>query len=115
MAAYKDQCALCNLRHRELLDAAHIIPDNEPEGSPIVKNGLSLCKIHHSAYDKYFLGIRPDYTIDIRRDLLNEIDGPMLQHGLKELHNKRIWLPRNDINKPDPQRLANRYELFQAQ
>lgn len=30
LSAYKEQCALCRLRHRELLDAAHIIPDNEP-------------------------------------------------------------------------------------
>jgi len=34
LSAYKEQCALCRLRHRELLDAAHIIPDSEPGGSP---------------------------------------------------------------------------------
>ncbi len=34
LAAYKEQCALCLLRHRELLDAAHIIPDNEPGVTP---------------------------------------------------------------------------------
>lgn len=60
LAAYKDQCALCRLRHRELLDAAHIIPDNEPGGDPIVKNGISLCKLHHAAFDKLFLGTPVD-------------------------------------------------------
>ena len=29
LQAYHDQCAFCRLRHRELLDAAHIVPDAE--------------------------------------------------------------------------------------
>ena len=33
--AYRSQCALCKLKHAELLDAAHIIPDSEEEGEPI--------------------------------------------------------------------------------
>ena len=35
LRAYRDQCALCRLRHRELLDAAHILPDAEPGGEPL--------------------------------------------------------------------------------
>lgn len=34
LAAYRDTCSLCRLKHRELLDAAHIIPDTEPDGRP---------------------------------------------------------------------------------
>ena len=64
LTAYNDQCALCRLKHRELLDAAHIIPDNEPGGEPIVKNGISLCKLHHAAFDNFFLGIRPDFVVE---------------------------------------------------
>ena len=40
LAAYEVQCAFCRLRHQELLDAAHIIPDVEPAGEPLVRNGL---------------------------------------------------------------------------
>ena len=60
-------CAVCSLGHRELLDAAHIIPDNEPLGLPVVPNGLALCKIHHAAYDRNILGIRPDYVIEVHQ------------------------------------------------
>ncbi|MGE5550420.1 MAG: HNH endonuclease, partial [Bacteroidota bacterium] len=35
LEAYRRQCAFCRLRHEELLDAAHIIPDTEPEGEPV--------------------------------------------------------------------------------
>jgi putative restriction endonuclease len=113
LLAYQSQCALCRLRHAELLDAAHIIPDVEEEGGePVIPNGLSLCKLHHAAYDKQFLTVRPDYIIEVRRSLLTEEDGPMLLHGLKAMHGQRIVLPHALKQRPDPQRLERRYRLF---
>ena len=112
LRAYRGQCAFCRLKHEELLDAAHIIPDTDPGGDPIVSNGMALCKIHHAAFDKYFLGVRPDYLIEVRRDILLEHDGPMLQHGLKGLHEKRIILPTKKIQRPDPELLDQRYMMF---
>jgi len=95
MRAYETRCAVCALRHGELLDAAHIVADSEEAGIPVVRNGLALCKIHHAAYDSGILGIRPDKVVEIRTDLLSEIDGPMLQHGLKERHDQPLMaLPR---------------------
>ena len=110
--AYKSQCALCQLRHSELLDAAHIIPDGEPESKPTVNNGLSLCKLHHAAFDKYFIGITPDYIVEVREDILKEFDGPMLQHGLKELNGNKIFVPSKKIEKPNPDFLDIRYQRF---
>ncbi|MGD0236531.1 MAG: HNH endonuclease [Syntrophorhabdales bacterium] len=112
LRAYREQCALCQLRHYELLDAAHIIPDTEPEGLPSVRNGISLCRFHHAAFDALLLGITPDYTVEIRIDVLKEKDGPMLQHGLKELHEARIVLPRDKRSWPDQQALDLRYRRF---
>ena len=103
---------MCRLRHDELLDAAHIIPDTEPEGAPVVPNGLALCKLHHAAFDRQFLGVRPDYVIEVRQDILQESDGPMLQHGLKELHHTRLGVPRKPALRPDVKLLARRYEEF---
>jgi putative restriction endonuclease len=56
IAAYDCRCTVCRLGHDTLLDAAHIIPDNEVRGIPIVPNGLSLCKIHHAAMTLISLG-----------------------------------------------------------
>lgn len=112
LKAYAEQCALCRLRHRELLDASHIIPDTDPRGEPEVSNGLALCKIHHTAFDRYFIGIRPDAVVEVRPDILEEEDGPMLQHGLKGLHGQRLFLPRQARHRPDPEALAYRYESF---
>jgi putative restriction endonuclease len=55
LRAYRQSCAICRLRHRQLLDAAHIIPDKDPRGLPLVSNGLALCKLHHAAFDRRFI------------------------------------------------------------
>ena len=78
LSAYRSRTArFCHLRHQELLDAAHIIPDTEPDGEPVVPNGLALCKLHHAAYDRNFLTVTPGYVIEVRRAILEEEDGPM--------------------------------------
>lgn len=113
--AYQKRCAVCSLNHRPLLDAAHIIADNQPRGLPIVPNGLALCKIHHAAYDRNILGIRPDYRVEIREEILLEVDGPMLRHGLQELHGGRLMaLPSRRQDQPDPERLEERYVEFRT-
>jgi putative restriction endonuclease len=111
ITAYREQCTVCRLRHRELLDAAHIKPDSE--GGPAAeRNGLSLCKLHHAAFDRMFFSVRPDYSIEVSPRILKEKDGPMLQHGLKEIHNQRIQLPRAIELQPDRDFLDYRYQLF---
>jgi putative restriction endonuclease len=110
--AYQSQCSFCRLKHRELLDAAHIIPDNMPESTSKIENGLSLCKLHHSAYDAFIIGVTPDYVLQVRQDVLEEEDGPVLQHGLKGLHNSRLILPSSKSHHPSRDALAWRYSRF---
>lgn len=111
LAAYRSQCAVCRLRYSELLDAAHIQPDSE--GGPAdVRNGLALCKIHHAAFDRMFLGIRPDGVIRIHTRILEAEDGPMLRYGLQKRHNKAIFIPRAVQKRPDPARLEDRFRHF---
>jgi putative restriction endonuclease len=105
---------MCRLRHRSLLDAAHIIPDRDARGVPAVSNGVSLCKIHHAAYDANILGVRPDFVIEVRADILREVDGPMLKHGLQEMQSVRLALPKRRADRPNPGLLAERYERFRA-
>ncbi len=114
LTAYQKQCTICQLKHTQLLEAAHIIPDSESSGEPVVTNGLSLCKIHHAAFDQNILGIRPDCVVEIREDILQEIDGPMLKHGLQEMHGSKIILPTRKIERPDAGALEYRYERFLA-
>jgi putative restriction endonuclease len=113
LQAYRVSCAVCRLKeHPELLDAAHILPDGHPQGAAVVPNGLSLCKLHHAAFDANIIGIRPDHVMEVRRDVLAEIDGPMLTHGLQGVERQQIVVPRRPSLRPDPAFLEERYELF---
>lgn len=114
LLAYATQCAVCRLQHGSLLDAAHIVPDSEPHGLPTTPNGLALCKIHHAAYDQNMLGVTPDYRVQVRLDILEEIDGPMLKHGIQEMHGRELTLPVKRGNRPDRDLLAWRWEQFTA-
>lgn len=112
LLAYRERCAVCRLKHSELLDAAHILPDTHPKGEPIVPNGLALCRLHHAAFDQSIMGIRPDLGVEIREDILRETDGPMLVHGLQGFQGARIIVPRRTELKPRQEFLAERYEMF---
>lgn len=113
MTAYGGRCALSGLPEPMLLDAAHIISDNnEKLGQPIVPNGIPLSKIHHSAFDAHLIGIDPDYRLHVSGRLMEKTDGPMLE-ALKRLHGGTIHLPSRRQDMPDRERLAVRFELFQ--
>jgi putative restriction endonuclease len=110
--AYQLSCAICRLRHPELLDAAHILEDKHPRGIPVISNGLALCAIHHKAYDKNVLAIKPDYSVEIQEKVLREIDGPMLKYGLQEFQGSTILLPKRIDQHPDRDALAERYGRY---
>ena len=112
LRAYQEQCAVCRLRHEELLEAAHILPDKHPKGEPIVPNGLALCKLHHAAFDADILGIRPDLVVEVRLDILREIDGPMLRHGLQGFQGKEIRIPGPLHLQPRRDLLEERFAMF---
>lgn len=93
LLAYGSQCALCRLRHAELLDGAHIKEDSDG-GEPVVTNGVAMCAIHHRAFDAQVLGIRPDYV------------------ALQGLHHEPLLVPRRRASQPDRVLLEERFEQF---
>ena len=111
LPAYRDQCAICRLKETRLLDAAHILGDLEERGDAVVSNGVSLCSIHHRAFDHDLVGIDADYNVRISRRLLDEEDGPMLEL-LKGFHRSALQVPRAVPLRPDRERLAERFERF---
>jgi putative restriction endonuclease len=109
--AYGSQCSICRLKEIRLLDAAHIIGDPRAHGEAVVSNGLSLCSIHHRAFDQDLVGVSPDYAVHVSRRLLEDEDGPMLDL-LKGFHNAPIEMPRRRAWQPDRERLAERFDGF---
>ena len=119
LRAYATRCAICRLKIPALIEAAHIIPDKEEKGEPIVPNGISLCKIHHAAFDSNILGLSPSArgrapVIIIKNSIMRISDGPMLLHGIQEMNNVAMTLPELSVDHPDNERLEIRYERFKA-
>lgn len=56
---YGGQCAVCNVRELDLLEAAHLIPVSR-QGSDEARNGLALCRNDHRALDLGLFVIRAD-------------------------------------------------------
>lgn len=109
--AYDSRCAICSLKELRLLDAAHIVGDLERGGEPTVRNGLSLCSIHHRAFDQNLVGVSPDYLVHVSPRLLEDEDGPMLDL-LKGFHHASLNVPRRAPDRPDPERLEARFARF---
>jgi putative restriction endonuclease len=109
--AYSSQCAICRLKELRLLDAAHIVGDIEDLGEPRITNGLSLCAIHHRAFDHNLVGISPDYIVHVSRSLREDEDGPMLDL-LKRFHERPLHVPTRPRDRPDREGLDVRFSEF---
>lgn len=48
----------------------------------------------------------------VLQSILDEEDGPMLLHGLKGMHERPTYLPRQASLQPDRNRLEERYADF---
>ncbi|MGW5452934.1 HNH endonuclease [Nocardia sp. NPDC003979] len=113
LLAYKNRCAVCRLGRPQLLEAAHIIGDKEVHGIADIPNGLSLCKIHHAAYDLNLMGISPDYKVYIGPALAEAADeGPVLEFALKGMHAAQLTLPDKKSLRPSAARLEERFAQF---
>ena len=113
LRAYRERCTVCRLREPALLEASHILPDRDRRGEASVPNGLSLCSIHHDAYDRDLIAVTPDYRVRVGRRLLEDDDGPMLEWGLKSFHEAAIHLPRRPGDHPSREFLEERLGRFE--
>ena len=56
--------------------------------------------------------MQPSCLIHGRRDVLAEVDGRTLRHGLQGLEGQRILVPSRRMERPDVGRLGERWERF---
>ena len=112
LSAYKISCAVCDLPHAQLLEASHIIADAKETGVPEVSNGLALCRLHHTAYDRHLLGIDADRRIHVATRAKN-IETTHLQTGLLKFEGGSLThVPTSKQMHPDGDRLAEHFEDF---
>ena len=103
MRIYDYTCAVCKLQiltlnGESVTEAAHIIPFNKSNNDD-VRNGISLCKLHHWAFDKYLISVDESYNVIV--------SDQMTERGPSEW--KLTALRGNEILSP------NCKELYPAQ
>lgn len=63
LSNFNNKCAVCCISQEELLEAAHIIPIEDGKKSGLLKNGISLCVMCHTMFDKGCFSFDNDYKI----------------------------------------------------
>jgi putative restriction endonuclease len=89
LVVYGHQCGICTTQ-LNLLDAAHIVPV-PAGGTNETSNGLSLCKIHHSAYDNGLVRVFGDYRIVVNETATRRLRSSRRDGGLQSFRD--ILLP----------------------
>ena len=107
--AYHNRCSICQLRERPLLDGAHLVPDREDLGEPVVSNGLALCAIHHRALDRAMIGVTPELTIHVFRERMSFPDDEPAEI-LTAYHGGSLSVPTVASDRPSPDLVQWRWE-----
>ncbi len=99
---YEYKCAFCGLKVMKsskyyIVDGAHIKPFGEFHDSRI-KNGISLCKNHHWAFDTGLFTVDEKYKIVMSTKF--EEESPNAQ-SMKDFHGKDLHLPRLEKFYPE--------------
>jgi putative restriction endonuclease len=81
LTAYGFHCAVCGVQLK-LVEAAHIIPVNHDNGTDETRNGIALCALHHKAYDQALITITDDYSVQINRSRVSDLQSQKLSDGL---------------------------------
>ena len=97
MRIYDYTCAVCQLRivtmdGESVTEAAHIIPF-KVSGNNDVRNGISLCQLHHWSFDRGLISVDRNYKV-IVSELMSE-RGPT-EWLLTTLRGKSILLPEHN-------------------
>lgn len=106
--AYNYKCAMCGIQ-LELIEAAHIVPHSHEVGTDDISNGVGLCSLHHTAYDKSLIYFENDFSIRINKNKMKYLEKMGLEGGFrkfKELSFDKLQLPLNHILKPNIENIS---------
>ena len=108
-------CVLCGFRLADYLIGAHIVPYNimrvkEPANSMNPVNGLLLCRLCDTAFEKGTIMVGTDYYIDVSDDLTSR-DENMINAWLEHIP-KKLDIEKNAKYPPDQRFLEWKTDLL---
>ncbi|MFH1196277.1 MAG: HNH endonuclease [bacterium] len=118
--SYDYKCAICGLKLASPdnlyweVEAAHIVP-HRAKGKDDIWNGISLCRLHHWAFDVGWVSLNENYVVLISPKFnslsweFGSIDSYRFLESLKD-NDKRILLPANSEIYPHQNSIKWHYE-----
>lgn len=108
LANYDNQYAITGINIPELLVASHIVPWSKDEGQRLnPSNGICLSPLYDKAFDFGLIGIRPDYTVILSKELKEYHASDYYQMHFGAIEDTRIQLP----TKHSPNQTFLQYHL----
>lgn len=112
--AYENRCGVCgdglHGPNGEIeVQAAHIFP-KRLDGSDDIRNGISLCRKHHWAFDVGWMTIDDDYTIRVRGDLPRNDEYDFI----RDFDGKTLTTPTDGEFSPHPKFLKEHRALYEV-
>ncbi len=101
--AYNNKCAMCGIG-LELHEAAHIVPHSHELGTDEIDNGISLCSLHHKAYDRSLIYFDENLDILINESKMEYLEKVGLDSGFRKFEKlafDKIQLPENHTLHPN--------------
>ncbi len=100
LTEYDYTCAICEMKfvvdNLHEAQAAHIVPKNK-NGTDDPRNGLTLCRAHHWAFDAGLFTLTPDYVIVVS-PLVQRADSRKFE--MLSLDGKRMQIPKREVIAP---------------
>ena len=108
LTAYGNRCAMCGLQLK-LLDAAHILPVDHPDSTDETCNGVSLCTLHHRAFDRALVTFDVQFKTYIDETQVDEFkktghDGGI--DGFRQTLRPLLILPPDKKERPNAEFVA---------
>jgi putative restriction endonuclease len=103
LTAYNSQCAFCSLQLK-LVDAAHIVPVAQEGSTDNTSNGLTLCSLHHRAYDNGLITIDESFKTLVSKRKMDDLRGIGHDGGMEQfIENLRpiIHIPPAGRDRPN--------------
>lgn len=101
--AYNHKCAMCGIG-LELIEAAHIVPHSNDLGTDEISNGISLCSLHHKAYDRSLIYFDTEFKIHLNENKIEYLEKVGKDSGIHKFTKQlfeEIQLPANRTLYPD--------------
>lgn len=112
LSSYNNRCCITELSCIDLLEACHIVDWSENiENRLNPSNGICLNVLFHKAYDKYYIGISPDYEVYVSETLFESgLSQNKIKTFFKQYHKTKMILP--DKFLPNKDLLDIRFQKF---